>query len=398
MEKHQLQSVLGSTEKSYEIFDRYTFKKEIGSGSSALIMEADDILTGETVCCKIIPKANSDINGLQNTNDRPNSHPICVSGPDIDSIASSVPKQPEVDMNDFNDQGDSILSVVAEISALKKLSHPNIAKFIDLFEDENHYYLLMELCNGVTLLQLINEKIESNKKFLQRDVKQIMKQILITLNYLHENNVAHRDLKPENIIIDTSCPGYMKVKIIDFGISSIKSEGQLSTTICGSLHYIAPEILRNEMYVGTKADIWSAGVIFYILLTNKLPFESENFEILRTMIISAQYELPIDSDIPSEATDLLAKMLNPDPSKRITAKEALLSDYLKFGNPLNCFSSGQISYMGPPDNATATKRRKSSRTVFQKRNSVSAILRPAKLTPSIKSENTGKIALPPLHS
>ena len=265
------------------IFSHYKLIRQIAMGSSAVIFEAFDLNKDHAkVCCKIVPK-----------NDDSNSSYI----------------EPE---NVFN-----------EVEVLRRLNHRNIVKFIDFYEDEYNYYLVEELLNGKSLLDYINSKFENFETLNETVIKSIIEQLLDALKYMHKQGIAHRDIKPENIIVIEE-KDKIFIKIVDFGLSTLNSDS-FSDVICGSIYYIAPEILLNEKYIGSIADIWSAGVIFFTLLADRLPFENDNINILREKIINANYMLPLDID--NDAALLVSKMLNPIPSLRITASEALKSSY-----------------------------------------------------------------------
>jgi calcium-dependent protein kinase len=158
-----------------------------------------------------------------------------------------------------------------EITILKKLDHPNILKLYEVFEDEKRYYLVTELCKGGELFDEIVTKV----CFSEKEAAAIIQQILQAVAYCHDLGIVHRDLKPENVLIDKELNNTLK--IIDFGTSTIydKSSGPLKTTH-GTSYYIAPEVL-NKRY-DDRCDVWSIGVILYILLSGKPPFDGDNDE------------------------------------------------------------------------------------------------------------------------
>ena len=152
-----------------------------------------------------------------------------------------------------------------EIDILKNLDHPNIVKLYEVFEDDRNIYLVTELCTGGELFDII-----SDRTFTEREAADIIKQVLQAIAYCHKQKVAHRDMKPENILIDSTESNKMVVKIIDFGTSQVFDAKEKMTQAFGTCYYVAPEVLQ-EVYT-EKCDIWSIGVILYILLSGEPPF------------------------------------------------------------------------------------------------------------------------------
>ena len=210
------------------------------------------------------------------------------------------------------DTKEKLDSLLDEVLILSELDHPNIVKFHDFLEDEHNYYLFQELCRGKTLFQLIQD----SKQFPIKNAKEIFKQILFAVDYMHENNIAHRDLKPENIIIDND----NHVKIIDFGLST-KNANKLNEKFCGSPQYVAPEILRYVPYIPEKSDIWSCGVILYTMLVGRFPWKSPIFQEFRREILLCQITTP--NGMPVVIERLLKDMIKKNPKERPTAKELL---------------------------------------------------------------------------
>ena len=194
-----------------------------------------------------------------------------------------------------------------EIETLKKISHPNIISIYEIFEDSKNYYIMTELLEGGELFEMITTK----GSFSEKDAAKITKQILNAVNYLHNQNIVHRDLKPENImLINKSTVNHnSEIKLIDFGTAKqFERNGKLSKFI-GTSYYIAPEVL-SECY-DEKCDIWSCGVILYILLCGYPPFNGgSNLDIYH----SIKYNHPVFTgeewkDISKEAIDLIKQML-----------------------------------------------------------------------------------------
>ena len=293
--KNEIMEIINSP-----LFNEYDFIDEIGQGSCGTIISVKKKATGELLCCKVIPKDKFD--------------------EDYDH------QNQKIDINGTQKYKSKQMQV--EVEALKSLDHPLIAKFIDLVEDDTNFYLLQELCQGVTLLIFINENFKFSQNVSEHTTKFIMKQIFEALQYIHKKNIAHRDLKPENILITNSDDFFAsngkvipRVKIIDFGLASMSGNDQLLTTYCGSLQYVAPEIVKRQPYVGSKADMWSSGVILLTMLLGRHPFESNNMKTLMSRIVTGEFELPKScSKIAAELVDLI---LNVNPDERISADEAL---------------------------------------------------------------------------
>ena len=301
-----MKNLIDKLERNYNVFDRFDFLTEIGnSQNSSLVFLVFDKFNEKKCVCKAISK---------------------------DAI--------ELD----------IYNLSVEVSVLKKLMHPNISHYVDFFEDEDNFYLFEEYCKGITLLDFINLNMKEKGEIDEKITKHIIKELLQALRYMHSKNVAHRDLKPDNIIIyfsddensdqidnskylniDENSIENLGIKIIDFGFSTMNGNQKMQTTLCGSMYYIAPEVLAAESsYGGCLADIWSLGVLMFVLLTGNYPFYDENVASLIYKIQNRNYHLPLT--VSDEAANLLRQMLNKDPNQRISASSALQSDFLKDSN------------------------------------------------------------------
>lgn len=195
-----------------------------------------------------------------------------------------------------------------EISVLKLLSHPNVMSLIDVFEIETHLFLVMEFVDGLELFEFLVRRgaLPANEALA------FFHQIICGLEYCHRRLIVHRDLKPENLLLDRQ----LRLKIADFGMTSLNPPGSLLETSCGSPHYCDPMVVSGERYDGLKADIWSCGVILYAMVTGRLPFDDENLQRLLLKVQAGQFHLP--SDLPDDLRDLIKKMLTVDPDERIT--------------------------------------------------------------------------------
>lgn len=210
-------------------------------------------------------------------------------------------------------------SVLNEIKIMRNIDHPRLLKFIELYEGENHIYLVMQLCKGDNLLNhLIKNGFQPEKKALN-----LLLQLLEGIIYMHSNKIMHRDMKPENIIFENK--NNLKLQIVDLGFATYFHEYQSLFTRCGTPGYIAPEILKNKTY-DQKVDIFSLGVIFYIILTARMPFSGKDCnEIIkknRTGKVNYNFD-HLGIQVSEETQDLLKKMLAADPNERISAHEAL---------------------------------------------------------------------------
>ena len=216
--------------------------------------------------------------------------------------------------------------ILNEIQILKNLDHPKILKILDFFSTSNLYYIITEYCPDG---ELFNEIIKVGK-FDEGQSAFIMNQIFKAITYCHSLNIIHRDLKPENIMItDREKNGCLQVKIIDFGTAKISEKGQSENRYVGSSYYMAPEVIKRKY--NEKCDIWSCGVIMYILLTGRPPFDGEDDnEILENVKIGkydmTNHPFPLLSD---ESKDLITKLLEYNPNKRISASEALNHSWFK---------------------------------------------------------------------
>ncbi|XP_040277550.1 calcium/calmodulin-dependent protein kinase type IV isoform X1 [Bufo bufo] len=210
--------------------------------------------------------------------------------------------------------------VRTEIGVLLRLSHPNIIKLKEIFETPTEISLVLELVTGGELFDRIVEK----GYYSERDAADAVKQILEAVAYLHENGIVHRDLKPENLLYATPAPD-APLKIADFGLSKIVDDQVAMKTVCGTPGYCAPEILRGCAY-GPQVDMWSVGIITYILLCGFEPFYDERGDqYMFKRILNCDYDFvsPWWDDVSLNAKDLVKKLIVFDPKKRLTTHQAL---------------------------------------------------------------------------
>ncbi|XP_074263761.1 calcium-dependent protein kinase 29-like [Silene latifolia] len=220
-----------------------------------------------------------------------------------------------------------IEDVRREILIMQHLSgQPNIVEFKGAYEDRNSLYVVMELCSGGELFDRIVAKVSYSEK----EAAVVFRQIVNVVHVCHFMGVLHRDLKPENFLL-VSKDENSALKITDFGLSVFIEEGKVYKELVGSAYYVAPEVLQRRY--GKEIDVWSAGIMLYILLCGVPPFWAETEAGIFTEILKGKLDLesaPWPS-ISAEAKDLILKMLARDPKARITAAQALEHPWLKEG-------------------------------------------------------------------
>ncbi|KAM4810157.1 calcium/calmodulin-dependent protein kinase type IV-like [Rhinophrynus dorsalis] len=210
--------------------------------------------------------------------------------------------------------------VRTEIGVLLRLSHPNIIKLKDIFETSSEIVLILELVTGGELFDRIVER----GYYSEQDAARVVQQILEAVVYLHGNGVVHRDLKPENLLYADMAPDSL-LKIADFGLSKIVDDQVAMKTVCGTPGYCAPEVLHGSPY-GPEVDMWSVGVITYILLCGFEPFfDPRGDQYMYSRILNCDYEFisPWWDEISLNAKDLVRKLIVLDPKKRMTVSQAL---------------------------------------------------------------------------
>ena len=226
------------------------------------------------------------------------------------------------------------IQTLTEISILKEVDHPNVVKIYEFFESNNYFHIVMEMCQGKRLFN----KIIDLGGVSERRTADILYQIVSALRYLHRHGVVHRDIKSENIMYDGKV-----AKIIDFGTSRhfdpLKHMGELK----GTVYYVAPEVISKKY--NEKCDIWSAGILLFILLTGTPPFIGEHDQDIFNNIMKQEYSINIDEveDISEESKDIVKKMLTFNHKDRPSAKEILTHPW--FNNLKKSSDKGSIKNM-----------------------------------------------------
>jgi len=205
-----------------------------------------------------------------------------------------------------------------EVQIMMALSHPNVVKAMDIFEEPEHFYVVMELITGGELF----DRIVGKQFYKELEARNLAKTLLLAIKYIHDNNYVHRDLKPENLLL-VSPENDFDVKIVDFGFAT-EVNGENLTTHCGTPGYIAPEILQDKPY-GKSVDMWAFGVILYILLGGYPPFYDKNQQMLFRKILKGAYTFHPEywGQVSDEAKDLIRRILVVDVSQRVTVDQAL---------------------------------------------------------------------------
>ncbi|XP_012619268.2 serine/threonine-protein kinase Chk2 [Microcebus murinus] len=307
-----------------ELRDEYIMSKTLGSGACGEVKLAFERKTCKKVAIKIISKRKFAIGSAR--------------------------------------EADPALNVETEIEILKKLNHPCIIKIKNFFDAED-YYIVLELMEGGELF----DKVVGNKRLKEATCKLYFYQMLLAVQYLHENGIIHRDLKPENVLLSSQKEDCL-IKITDFGQSKILGETSLMRTLCGTPTYLAPEVLVSVGTAGYNraVDCWSLGVILFICLSGYPPFSEHKTQVsLKDQITSGKYNFipEVWADVSEKALDLVKKLLVVDPKARYTTEEALRHPWLqdedmkrKFQDLLSEENKSSILPQVPAEPSTSRKR------------------------------------------
>ncbi len=219
----------------------------------------------------------------------------------------------------------STAALQQEIRILFAVDHPNIIRLHEVFEDDKYMHLVIEYCSGGELL----DHLMSMGRYSEHDAARLLNKILLAVNNLHQNNVCHRDLKPDNFMFENTDP-HAELKLIDFGLAHKffnKAGSSELKSFVGTPDYVAPEVLQGGY--GPKCDLWSVGVILYVMLSGRLPFAGNSVNEIYAKILSGEFATNTDvwANISPSAIDLLLKLLVLDPQKRLSAEEALEHDW-----------------------------------------------------------------------
>nr|CAD1817350.1 unnamed protein product [Ananas comosus var. bracteatus] len=272
---------MSSTAKVKRRVGKYELGRTIGEGTFAKVKFARNTETGEPVAIKILDK-------------------------------EKVLKHKMVEQ------------IKREIATMKLIKHPNVVRIYEVMGSKTKIFIVLEFVTGGELF----DKIVNHGRMREDEARRYFQQLINAVDYCHSRGVFHRDLKPENLLLDA----YGNLKVSDFGLSAlsqqVRDDGLLHTT-CGTPNYVAPEVLEDRGYDGATADLWSCGVILFVLLAGYLPFEDSNLMTLYKKISHAEFTSP--SWISFGARKLLTRILDPNPVTRITVPEILEDDWFKKG-------------------------------------------------------------------
>ncbi|OMO65406.1 hypothetical protein COLO4_31271 [Corchorus olitorius] len=220
-------------------------------------------------------------------------------------------------------KGGLIDQIKREISVMRLVRHPNVVRVYEVMASKTKIYFVMEYVKGG---ELFNKVAKGRLK--EDAARNYFQQLIAAVDYCHSRGVYHRDLKPENLLLDE----HGNLKVSDFGLSALREsrrqDGLLHTT-CGTPAYVAPEVINKKGYDGAKADIWSCGVILYVLLAGFLPFQDQNLMEMYRKISKGEFKCP--QWIQPEVRKLLSKILDPNPSHRITVAKLMENCWFKKG-------------------------------------------------------------------
>uniref|UniRef100_A0A1B0CT89 SNF-related serine/threonine-protein kinase n=2 Tax=Lutzomyia longipalpis TaxID=7200 RepID=A0A1B0CT89_LUTLO len=259
----------------------YDLEETLGSGHFAVVKLARHVFTGEKVAVKVIDKTK------------------------LDEVSRA--------------------HLFQEVRCMKLVQHPNVVRLYEVIDTQTKLYLILELGDGGDLYDYIMKHESGLSESLARDY---FRQIVRAISYCHQLHVVHRDLKPENVVFFEKLG---VVKLTDFGFSNKFCPGQKLETSCGSLAYSAPEILLGDSYDAPAVDIWSLGVILYMLVCGQPPFQEANDSETLTMIMDCKYNMP--NHVSEGCRNLISKMLVREPDKRATLHEISVDKWLMEGGP-----------------------------------------------------------------
>ncbi|KAF2428617.1 Pkinase-domain-containing protein [Tothia fuscella] len=268
---------------------RWGLGKTIGAGSMGKVKLAKNLETGEQVAIKIVPRQSTDEHRNQADRER-------------------ADHSKEV-------------RTAREAAIVSLVNHPYICGMRDVVRTQHHWYMLFEYVNGGQML----DYIISHGRLKEKQARKFSRQIASALDYCHRNSIVHRDLKIENILISKTGD----IKIIDFGLSNLFAPNSHLKTFCGSLYFAAPELLQAKQYTGPEVDVWSFGIVLYVLVCGKVPFDDQSMPQLHAKIKKGFVEYP--PWLSAECKNLISRMLVTDPKQRASLAEIMNHTWMTKG-------------------------------------------------------------------
>jgi len=261
------------------ILESYEMGPTIGQGSFAVVKLCKNRKTGEEVAIKIIDKKNAR----------------------------------------------AVEDLQTEAEVMAKIQHPNVIRVYQIFENATKCYMVQEYVSGGELFDRIIDK----DHFSEVEAVGVLQQILAAMQYLHSCGIVHRDIKPENLLYKTKSAD-SPIMLADFGLAKVLANGQEMHTMCGTPGYVAPEILGGKAGYTSAVDIWSIGVVAYILLCGFPPFYDESTPALVQQILAGKYDFPSPfwDQVSENAKSFVRFLLNTDPASRPTAEQALAHPWI----------------------------------------------------------------------
>eukprot|EP00928_Gymnodinium_smaydae_P049847 TRINITY_DN33482_c0_g1_i1.p1 TRINITY_DN33482_c0_g1~~TRINITY_DN33482_c0_g1_i1.p1 ORF type:complete len:546 (+),score=162.71 TRINITY_DN33482_c0_g1_i1:157-1794(+) len=234
-----------------------------------------------------------------------------------------------IERDDDNEDGEwsNKAIFVREVGLLQQIKHDHIIRYYDFYEDVHFLYVVMELCKGGEVFT----KILELKRFSEKNAASLGKQMLKAIEYIHQLKIAHRDIKAENFMLaDNNVHG--NVKMIDFGMATRFEDDQVLTELCGSPHYLAPELIGQKY--DYKADVWAFGVLLYLLMYGHYPYDAKHPRDIMVKILTEQIRWQTKAKLSQNGLEFLKRCLEHAPKKRVNANEALSHPWLRLADSL----------------------------------------------------------------
>ncbi|KAG9000150.1 serine/threonine-protein kinase KIN2 [Tulasnella sp. JGI-2019a] len=310
----------------------YRFGKTIGVGSFGKVKVAHHNITGEKVnqtlsetfsLCRAIDKWNMPLRSQFAIKIIPRPIPAKdVELVDCATANTALPSSRRAPKSNRSPEARE-RRIIREASFGMLLYHPHICEMWEMIVDQDNYYLVFDYIDGGSML----DYIINHGRLREKVARKFARQIGSALGYCHQNGVVHRNIRIEDIMITQED----NIKIIDFGLANFWKQGSHMATLCGSLYFPAPELLRGVKYHGPAVDVWSFGVVLYVMVCGRVPFDDGNMPRLHTKIKLGHIDYP--KWLSSGAKDVLSRMLATNPTMRVTVADFLAHPWTVRGFP-----------------------------------------------------------------